>query len=123
MGVFEGSRVATGKKGYNALEVSGTKGSFRFSMECLNELEVLTENNRGWERIFVTGDDDPFVDHWWPDGHVIGWEHAFVHENYEFLEAIADGRAYEPGFEDGLAVQRLVDAIKRGNERGKWVDL
>jgi predicted dehydrogenase len=123
MGVFEGSRVATGKKGDNALEVYGTKGGFRFSMERLNELEVLTEDNRGWERVLVTGDDDPFVDHWWPDGHVIGWEHAFVHENYEFLKAIADGRAYEPGFEDGLAVQRLVDAIKRGHERGEWVDL
>ena len=123
MGVFEGSRVATGKKGDNALEVYGTEGGFRFSMERLNELEVMTADNRGWERILVTADDHPYADHWWPDGHVIGWEHAFVHENYEFLTAIADGGDYRPDFEDGLAVQRLVDAVQRGDERGEWVEV
>lgn len=121
MGVLEGSRVATGKKGENAIEVYGSKGGFRFNMERLNELEVMTEDTDGWERILVTEDDHPYMDAWWPTGHIIGWEHAFVHENYEFLSAIDDNREYSPNFETGLAVQEVVDAIKRSHSRSSWV--
>ncbi len=121
MGVFEGSRIATGHKGGNAIEVYGTAGGFRFSLDRLNELEVWTAGSSGFERILVTEDDHPYMDAWWPTGHTIGWEHTFVHENYEFLSAIADGESYEPGFETGLAVQRLVDAIERSDDAGSWV--
>jgi len=123
MGVFEGSRVATGKKGNNVIEVYGTEGGFRFDMERLNELEVHTEDTDGWERLLVTEDDHPYMDAWWPSGHIIGWEHAFVHENYEFLTAIADGRSYAPDFEQGLAIQRVVEAIKRSHGNESWVTL
>lgn len=123
MGVMEGSRVATGHKGGNAIEVYGTDGGFRFDMERLNELEVQTKDDDGWERILVTDDDHPYMDAWWPPGHIIGWEHAFVHENYEFLSAVAGDGEYGPGFEDGLATQRIVDAVERSHSTGSRVTL
>lgn len=77
----------------------------RFSLERLNEFELYRERNRGYETILVTDEDDPYIDHWWPSGHVIGWEHTFVHENYEFLSAVVAGDTYAPSFDDGLAAQ------------------
>ncbi|MFC7240783.1 Gfo/Idh/MocA family protein [Saliphagus sp. GCM10025317] len=123
MGTLEASRFATGHKNDHTIEVHGSKGSLKFSLERLNELEVLREGNRGYETVLVTDEDDPYVDHWWPPGHVIGWEHTFVHENYEFLSAVDAGEAYEPSFEDGLAAQRVLDAVERSDERGEWVGL
>jgi predicted dehydrogenase len=123
MGVFEGSRVATGKKGENSIEIYGSKGGFRFDMERLNELEVWTEENEGRERILVTEDDHPYMDAWWPTGHIIGWEHTFVHENYEFLTAIDEARGYKPDFETGFEVQRVVDAIGRSHDSDSWVQV
>ncbi|MBX0303113.1 Gfo/Idh/MocA family protein [Haloarcula salinisoli] len=121
MGTLEASRFANGRKNDHTIEIEGSKGSLRFSLERLNELELLREDSRGYETILVTDAEDPYVDHWWPPGHVIGWEHTFVHENYEFLSAVAEGGAYEPSFDDGLAVQRVLDAVERSDERGERV--
>ena len=162
MGTFEASRFATGHKNDHTIEINGSEGSLRFSLERLNELELLSGDDRGYETILVTDETDPYVEHWWPPGHVIGWEHTFVHENYEFLSAVSearrasdgssgehetpeasrngergaqatrerrrdprdgDGTSYHPDFADGLAVQRVLDAIQRSDEQGEWVDL
>ena len=137
MGTLEASRFATGHKNDHTIEIHGSAGSLRFSLERLNELELLREGDRGYETILVTDEDDPYVDRWWPPGHVLGWEHTFVHENYEFLRAVAgetseaprdggdaaDGDAFEPSFADGLAAQRVLTAIERSDERGEWVSV
>ena len=120
-GSFEASRVAEGHKNDHTIAVHGSKGSLKFSLERLNELEVLREGNRGYETVLVTEESDPYVDRWWPPGHVIGWEHTFVHEDYEFLSAVAEGESFEPSFEDGYEVQRALAAIERADERGEWV--
>ncbi|NGM69608.1 Gfo/Idh/MocA family oxidoreductase [Natronolimnobius sp. AArcel1] len=123
MGVLEASRFANGHKNDHSIEIHGSKGSLKFSLERLNELEVLREDSRGYETILVTDESDPYVEHWWPPGHVIGWEHTFVHENYEFLSAVENGDEFNPSFEDGLAVQRVLSAIGDSDERGEWVTL
>jgi predicted dehydrogenase len=121
IGLFEASRFATGHKNGNTIEINGSDGSIRFDLERLNELEVLTGDDRGFQTVLVTDPDDPYVDRWWPPGHVVGWEHTFVHENYEFLSAAAADESHTPGFETGLTVQRVLDAIERSNDRGEWV--
>ncbi|MFB6136607.1 MAG: Gfo/Idh/MocA family protein [Halobacteriaceae archaeon] len=123
VGVFEASRFANGYKNANTIEIEGSEGSLRFDLERLNELEVLRDGDRGFETVLVTDEEDPYVDHWWPPGHVIGWEHTFVHENYEFLSAVAEGGQYEPSFEDGLRAQRVLDAIERADESREWVSV
>ena len=125
MGSFEATRFAAGHKNDHTVEVHGSKGSLKFSLERLNELERLREGSRGYETILVTDETDPYIDHWWPPGHVIGWEHTFVHENYEFLRAVSTGNVPDtfPTFEDGYAVQQTLDAIERSDERGEWVSV
>ncbi len=121
MATFEASRFADGHKNDHSIAIHGSKGSLKFSLERLNELEVLRGDDRGYETILVTDESDPYLDHWWPPGHVIGWEHTFVHENYEFLSAVESGAEYRPNFADGLAVQKVLDAIERSDESGEWV--
>ncbi|WP_137288704.1 Gfo/Idh/MocA family protein [Natronorubrum halophilum] len=124
MGTLEASRFATGHKNDHTIEIHGSEGSLRFSLERLNELEVMrTDENRGYETVLVTDEDDPYLEHWWPPGHVIGWEHTFVHENYEFLQAVESGGEFEPSFEDGLAAQRVLAAIEESDENGEWVSI
>jgi len=121
MGVFEASRFANGHKNGNTIEVNGSEGSLRFDLERLNELEVLRDGDRGFETVLVTEEDDPYVENWWPPGHVLGWEHTFVHENYEFLTSVTVGESHEPDFQTGLNVQRVLAAIEESDERGEWV--
>jgi predicted dehydrogenase len=122
-GTFEASRVAAGHENDQTIAVHGSTGSVRFSLERLNELEVYRTGDRGYERVLVTGDDDPYGDRWWPPGHVLGWEHAFVHESAAFLGAVAGDGSFAPSFQDGLAVQRVLDAVQRSDERGERVAL
>jgi predicted dehydrogenase len=123
VGTVEASRVTRGHKNDHTIAVHGSEGSVQFSLERLNELQVHTADARGYETVLVTDESDPYVDHWWPPGHVLGWEHTFVHENYEFLTAVADGESFVPSFDDGYTVQRLLDAIQQSDERGEWVSV
>jgi predicted dehydrogenase len=112
----EVSRVATGQKNSLKLEVYGDKGSILFDLENLNELRFLDATapvrEQGFRRILVNEPDHPYLDAWWPQGHIIGWEHTFTHEVRDFLLAIDRGTQPSPSFEDGLAVQRILAAIE-----------
>lgn len=119
------SRMATGRKNALQVEVYGEKGSLRFDLEALNELQFLDatvpEREQGFSRILVTEPDHPYVHAWWPQGHVLGWEHSFVHEIADFLRCIRDGREPRPSFEDGLAVQRILAAVEESSAAGSAV--
>ncbi|RDI72767.1 Gfo/Idh/MocA family protein [Halopelagius longus] len=123
IGTLEASRFANGHKNDHTIEIQGSEGSLKFSLERLNELEYKSADSRGYETILVTDESDPYVEHWWPPGHVIGWEHTFVHENYEFLSAVAEGGEFHPSFEDAYEVQEVLDAIERSDETGEWIAL
>jgi predicted dehydrogenase len=122
-GVFEASRVATGHRNTHAVEVTGTAGAVRLDPGRPSAIEVCRDPDRGFERRLVTDPADPYGDRWWPPGHVLGWEHAVVHENAAFLDAVAGNGSFAPSFADGLAVQRVLDAVERADERGAWVSL
>ena len=119
-GSLEASRVATGRKNALTIEVFGSTGALRFDLEELNELWFLdaTESieTQGFRRILVTEPEHPYLAAWWPQGHVLGWEHSFVHEIRDFLIAIDSGTPATPSFADGLAVQRVLSAIELSSE-------
>jgi predicted dehydrogenase len=123
VGTLEASRYATGRKNDHSIEIYGSDGGLAFSLERPNELEVLREDGRGYETVLVTDPEDPYIEAWWPPGHVLGWEHAFVHENYEFLSSVRDGTEFHPSFEDAYGVQQVLDAIERSDASGERVDV
>ncbi|MFP3579934.1 Gfo/Idh/MocA family oxidoreductase [Arthrobacter sp. fls2-241-R2A-200] len=112
----EVSRVATGRKNSLALEIYGEKGTILFDLENLNELgfldATLPVREQGFRRILVNEPDHPYLQAWWPQGHIIGWEHTFTHQIRDFLTAIASGETPSPSFEEGLNVQHILAAIE-----------
>ncbi|MFK4296384.1 putative dehydrogenase [Arthrobacter sp. GAS37] len=112
----EVSRMATGKKNSLTMEIYGDKGSLLFDLETINELGFMDATvpvrEQGFRRILVNEPDHPYMHAWWPQGHVIGWEHTFTHEIRDFLTAVATGTPPTPSFEDGLAVQQVLAAIE-----------
>lgn len=112
----EVSRVATGKKNSLTLEIYGDKGTLLFDLENLNELGFLDATaparEQGFRRILVNEPEHPYLGAWWPQGHIIGWEHTFTHQVRDFLLAVQDGTQPSPSFEEGLNVQRVLAAIE-----------
>jgi predicted dehydrogenase len=115
----EASRVATGRKNSLKLEIYGDKGSLVFDLEDLNELGFLDATvpvrEQGFRRILVSEPEHPYIGAWWPQGHIIGWEHTFTHEIRDFLAAIGSGTEPSPSFDDGLAVQRILAAVEESS--------
>jgi len=126
VGTIEASRFATGRKNVLSWEINGAKGSIVFDLERLNELEVYgagppSPRSEGFRTVLVTEADHPFWEHWWPAGHIIGWEHTFVHELHHLLTAIReDGDVAPHGatLEDGYRAAEVCDTMLRSAEEG-----
>jgi predicted dehydrogenase len=121
VGTIEASRFAPGRKNAFSWEVNGSRGSIAFDLERLNELQI-SEGGGGFTTKLVSEAHDPFWSWWWPHGHMIGWEHTFVHELEHLLGAIAGRNAVAPHgatFEDGYRAAEVCDAILESAERGR----
>jgi predicted dehydrogenase len=112
---FEATRFAAGRKNALTIELNGDLGSVAFDLERLNELSFYdrteSEATAGFRRILVTEPSHPYLEAWWPPGHVLGWEHTFVNQARDLLTDIAADTDPEPTFGDGLQVQRVLDAV------------
>ncbi len=123
-GVFEASRIATGRRNHNAFEINGSKGSIAFDLENMNKLEVYFDDDapdvRGFRTVLVTESVHPYVSRWWPAGHIVGWEHTHVHQVHDLLVGIAEGTNPSPTFADGYRCQAVLDAVERSAVSGRW---
>ena len=128
LATFEATRFATGRKNAMRIELNGSDGSLAFDFERLNELFFYDGSGAsaeaGFRRIVVTEPDHPYAGAWWPPGHGLGYEHTFVHEVADFVRDVTAGRDPSPSFEDGLYVQRVLDAVERSSQqRSTWQEV
>jgi predicted dehydrogenase len=114
---FEAARQATGNQNRNGFEINGTKGALKFNFERMNELEfydaTLPRGVQGWTNIICThGGDHPYVGNWWPDAHLIGYEHGFTNQAYDILRVLAGEQPTVPipDFDDAYQTQRVLEA-------------
>jgi predicted dehydrogenase len=122
---FEAARQATGNQNRNAFELNGTKGALKFDFERMNELQyydaALPRAVQGWTTIMCThGGDHPYVANWWPDAHIIGYEHGFTNQAYDILKVLAGDAPTVPlpDFDDAYKTQRVLEAaLKSARER------
>ncbi|MEM1568235.1 MAG: Gfo/Idh/MocA family oxidoreductase [Thermofilaceae archaeon] len=129
IGTLEASRFATGRKNYNNFEINGEHGSIEFNLERLNELRVYLreweeKGLTGWSTVLVTERRHPYIDRYWPPGHIIGWEHTFINEVYHFLNCIVKDEDVGPigaTFEDGYRCNVIMDAILESARTGRRV--
>ena len=124
---FEATRFATGRKNHNCIEVNGERGSVYWDFEEQNYLQFYDKTRpiaeQGFQKINVTHDSHPYGGGPWPQGHGIGYADTFVIEIANFLTAIATDKPYRPDFADGVACQRVLDAIERSANQRQWIKL
>ena len=128
LATFEATRFATGRKNAIRIELNGSAGSLAFDFERLNELHVydgtVPAADAGFRRILVTEPDHPYAGAWWPPGHGLGYEHTFVNEIADFVRAVVEGQQPTPSFDDGLYVQKVLDAVERSSDAGSaWTKI
>ena len=124
---LEATRFAPGRKNSLTLEINGSAGSLFFDLEEMNRLKFFSgrdpQDRQGFRDIIVTEPSHPYIDKWWPPGHIIGYEHTFIHTIADFVKAVVDGKSVQPTFEDGLQNQRVLDAVSQSADAKRWAGL
>ena len=131
VGTLEATRFAGGRKNFNSFEINAEKGSIVFNLEKMNELQVFwvdeePKETQGFHQVLVTEGHHPWWENWWPHGHIIGWEHTFIHEITHLLDAIVNDRDVAPHgatFLDGYKAAVVCDAIVESANRKRQVDI
>ncbi len=127
LGSFEGTRLANGRRNGLRFEINGSKGSFLFELENMNELWFYScedpDGLQGFRKILATEAAHPYIEAWWPPGHIIGWGDTFVHLVYDFMKALDEDRMPTPNFADGVECQRVLEAVEKSVKEERWIDV
>ncbi len=131
VGTLEATRFAAGRKNHQTIEINGERGTIRFNLERMNELEVFwvgedPKETQGFHNVLVSESFHPFWSNWWPQGHMIGWEHTFIHEITHFLDCIVNDKPVAPygsTFEDGYRAAVICDAVLEAAASKRQVDI
>ncbi|HPD30321.1 MAG TPA: Gfo/Idh/MocA family oxidoreductase [Phycisphaerae bacterium] len=127
LAVFESTRYARGHKALYTFEINGEKASIAWDLHDLHRLSYFDHRDesiiRGWRSIHVTDGDMPYMNKWWVPGLQIGYEHSFVHQAADFLEAAAKGQSAAPTFRDALETQKVCEAVLDSARTGTWVEI
>jgi predicted dehydrogenase len=122
-GTFEVSRTTVGPESQNAFEVYGTKGSLTWNLESLNELhfyQLTDDPNSGYTKIYG-GDRFPFHGAFVPgQANAIGFEDLVAIEDFNFLQALATGTSFSPGFAEAVDVVSVQQAVIDSWESRTW---
>jgi len=118
---FEATRLAAGRQNANSIEINGELGSLRFDFESMNELwffdTTLGKRLAGWRRIMCTSaaGKHPYAGNWWPDAHVLGYEHGFVNMAADIVRVLSGQEPLVPlpDFEDAYQTQRVLAAAEQ----------
>jgi len=125
LGLFESTRYARGHKALYTFEINGENMSLKWDLHDLHRLQVFDYKDdgpmRGWKSVHVTDSDHPYMDKWWVPGLAIGYEHSFVHQVADFLEAYAQKQPARPTFRDALETQQVCDAVLASAKSHQWV--
>ena len=127
---FEATRFATGNQNRNALEINGEKGAIKFDFEDMNHLSFYDTTRprkyQGWTQIMVThGGDHPYAGNWWPDAHVLGYEHGFINQVADMMMSVAGKEPVVPlaDFEDAYKTQQVLEAAALSAEQHRPVKI
>ena len=127
LATFESTRYARGHKALYTFEINGENASIFWDLHDLHRLQYFDHRDegrvRGWRNLHITDGDHPYMKHWWVPGLQIGYEHTFVHQFADFLQAAHAGKPCSPTFRDGLATDFVTDAVLASAKSRKWVDV
>ena len=131
VGTIEATKLATGVEDEIRLEIHGSQGALRFNSMDPHHLEAYDRRTadrpsggaRGWTRI-DSGQRYPAPAAAFPGPKfAIGWLRGHVGCLANFLQALADGKRADPGLEQGIYIQRIMDGAYRSAKEQRWVEV
>jgi predicted dehydrogenase len=124
LAMFEATRYARGHKALYTLEINGEHASAFWDLHDLHRIQYFDHKDegrvRGWRNIHVTDGDQPYMKHWWVPGLQIGYEHTFIHQFADFVQAADKNKSLPPTFRDGLATDYVTDAVLKSAKTKQW---
>lgn len=125
LATFEATRYARGHKALYTFEINGEHASLFWDLEDLHRLQYFDHRDdgavRGWRNIHITDREHPYMAHWWVPGLQIGYEHTFIHQVADFLQAAGESKSARPTFRDALATDYVTDAVLQSAANRSWV--
>ncbi len=131
VGTIEATKLATGAEDEMRLEIHGSQGALCFNSMDPHHLEAYDRRTadrpsggaRGWTRI-DSGQRYPAPAAAFPGPKfAIGWLRGHVGCLANFLQALADGKRADPGLEQGIYIQRIMDGAYRSAKEQRWVEV
>lgn len=122
-GTFEASRTMVGPESQNAFEVYGTKGALSWNLETMNELHYyrLTDDPSSGYTTIYGGDRFPYHGAFVPgQANSIGFEDLVAIEDHVFLESLAGGERFSPGFREAVDVVSVQQALIDSWTSRRW---
>jgi predicted dehydrogenase len=121
------SRTAWGRKGRIALMIVGEKGTILFDQERFNEFQLYLTADRateaGFRTVLAAPHHKPY-DRFIPAaGHSLGFGDLKVIECRQLVGRILGEESLSIGFEEGIEIERTVDAMARSFQEERWVNV
>lgn len=125
LGTFEATRFAAGRKNGIHVEINGSEGSLYFDFERMNELKFFSRRDpdhaRGFRTILATEPVHPYMEAWWPPGHIIGYEHGFINQAADIFRTWGKDTPVAPDFAEAFRVQQVLEAVEKSARKRAWV--
>lgn len=127
IGTIAASRVATGRKNYLSYEIQGTKGSVRYDLERMGEVQVYfhddNEADRGFRTVLLNPKHKGYAAFQPAGGISIAYNDMKILEVHELFAALTQGEDYACDFEFGYKIDRTVDAVLESAKKNEWVTI
>lgn len=126
-GMIALSRTAWGRKGRIAVQIFGSKGSILYDQERMNEFQLYLASDRATEQGFrtvLTAPHHPPYDRFIPaPGHGLGFNELKIIECRQLIGRMRGEVTVAIDFEEGIIIERTVDAMARSFREGRWADV
>ena len=124
LATFESTRYARGHKALYTLEINGEHASAFWDLHDLHRFQYFDHKDegrvRGWRSVHVTDGDHPYMKHWWVPGLQIGYEHTFIHQFADFVQALGDGKSRRADVPRRPRDRYVTDAVLKSATSKKW---
>ena len=126
-GHIRASRVSWGKKCGLTWEIHGTEGTITYNQERLNEIKLFTrqsDSSTDGFRTILSGPEHPFYSSFLPNGgHGLGFMDVKICELQGLLNAIENNKPTWPNFNDGLAIEKVMERIDESAITKQWLSI
>ncbi|MEI6518705.1 MAG: Gfo/Idh/MocA family oxidoreductase [bacterium] len=128
LGNIEATKIATGTEDELRFEIHGSQGALRFNTMDAHHLEVFDARvsdapiggMRGWT-VVDTGQRYPKPGGSLPSPkNAIGWMRSHMACLYNFMSSVYAGIPAEPGLQQGIYIQRLMECVRQSNVSNSW---